>query len=659
MKNDVAQIKLQLTSKIREVLTFLLPYGIIKNGKFYVGDVAGNKGQSLVVEVAGDKIGLWHDFATGEGGDILDLWAQVRGFEYNFTDLCKDVQNWLGKSSAPIVPPQVSNKPTAKWHYTDEQGKIIATIFRYDIDGKKQYRPWDAITKQYKPPSVRPLYNLHNIKNAGKIIFVEGEKCADALIKLGITATTAMNGANAPLDKTDWLPLAGKQVVIWPDNDGVGKEFATKLAERIKNIGALSVSIIPIPPNKPNKWDAADAVEEGFNIKDFLKFSQKQYAVRELISAYQTEHLLKDIVKMPQDLISPRILTSEGTLVLGGAPKVGKTDFLINFMLHMAAGRPFLGMSPPKPLRVFYLQAEISYHYLRERLQKIVATQEHLAVAGKNLVITPQVKMLLDKEGIQKTINTINVQEWGGLVDVIVIDPLRNVFDGTDENDNIAMLSFLRNRLEVLREKTNPKAALLIAHHTKKIPKKMLEDDPFQALSGAGSLRGYYTSGIILHRLDEEKSPLKLFFELRNGERIAPQTIDKINGKWQLLQATNKLTTPTDSVRNKAIIALIISEAKQGRVYTSAGFAQSFAGRHHLGSTRTINDSIAQLSSQGIVQFFKNSDEYGLPPANRSAFGYMTVQGMTLGERQVHPTHKRCQITGNCVPFLQEGRVYE
>jgi hypothetical protein len=33
---------------------------------------------------------------------------------------------------------------------------------------------------------------------------------------------------------------------------------------------------------------------------------------------------------MPDDLIGPRLLTPSGMLVLGGAPKVGKSDFLIN-----------------------------------------------------------------------------------------------------------------------------------------------------------------------------------------------------------------------------------------------------------------------------------------------------------------------------------------
>ncbi len=45
--------------------------------KFYVGNIQGDKGKSLVVELSGSEAGLWHDFATGEGGDIIDLWAGV------------------------------------------------------------------------------------------------------------------------------------------------------------------------------------------------------------------------------------------------------------------------------------------------------------------------------------------------------------------------------------------------------------------------------------------------------------------------------------------------------------------------------------------------------------------------------------------------------
>uniref|UniRef100_UPI0035CED567 AAA family ATPase n=1 Tax=Bartonella sp. AC66GZZY TaxID=3243458 RepID=UPI0035CED567 len=96
---------------------------------------------------------------------------------------------------------------------------------------------------------------------------------------------------------------------------------------------------------------------------------------------------------MPEDLILPRVLMPGGLMVFGGAPKVGKSDFLLSLLAHIAADVPFLGMKPPRPLRIFYLQAEIGYHYLRECLQNMAFDKNLLPLVRKNLVVTPQFKM--------------------------------------------------------------------------------------------------------------------------------------------------------------------------------------------------------------------------------------------------------------------------
>ena len=48
-------------------------------GEWKAGSVSGEAGQSLSVRIAGAKKGVWQDFATGQGGDMLDLWAACRG----------------------------------------------------------------------------------------------------------------------------------------------------------------------------------------------------------------------------------------------------------------------------------------------------------------------------------------------------------------------------------------------------------------------------------------------------------------------------------------------------------------------------------------------------------------------------------------------------
>ncbi|MBF0182732.1 MAG: hypothetical protein HQM03_22190 [Magnetococcales bacterium] len=99
------------------VLSHLLPSGKTRYGKFLIGDVEGNPGDSMVVELTGPKAGMWFDHATGQGGDILDLWAVTRGWDArsDFPRLLEDVAAWLGETPFTNCP-----KPTQKTPPVDE-----------------------------------------------------------------------------------------------------------------------------------------------------------------------------------------------------------------------------------------------------------------------------------------------------------------------------------------------------------------------------------------------------------------------------------------------------------------------------------------------------------------------------------------------------------
>ncbi len=677
---DAQALKSQLVQNLPATLHALLPNGLIRAGKFIVGDVRGGKGESLVVELYGSKAGLWHDFATGDGGDILDLWAEVKGFDRKsqFKQLITDIQSWLG-AGVPVTQPrscehrphkhtQNLGEPTAKWDYTDAQGKLIASVYRFDPKGgRKQFRPWDALKGVMKAPEIRPLYNQMGMAGANTIVLVEGEKCAEALIALGICATTAMNGAKAPIDKTDWAPLAGKTMTIWPDHDEPGLNYARKAASAAARAGAAHVEILKVPPDKPPKWDAADAVAEGLHVHDILKNWDRIVAKSKprrpnMIPLYSVADLRADTSPMPEDLIAPRLLTPGGMLVFGGAPKVGKSDFLIALLANMAAGEEFLGLSAKRPLRVFYLQAEVQYHYLRERIQRLCLPDHALDRLQKNFVMTPQIRLILNEDGISRIVRS--VQGYFGDVppDIIAVDPIRNVFDGGGiggENDNDAMMFFLSQRVEALREQINPEAGLILAHHTKKVSKKHVEEDPFQALSGAGSLRSYYTSGIILHRPDETRPERSLIFELRNGPEIKPKTIIRGSAGWAETSTYERLALhqpaskiDAEALRKKeAILQIIYTEGLQGRVYTARQFSDNFKNKTGLGSSRSLRDRLNILSAKGHVKFFKNAELYGLPAPQRSRQGYLCVEDMTLGDgTRIYPTHFKHPKTGDVIP---------
>ena len=273
-------IRVALLARLNSVLVDLFPAGKKRAGKFLVGDVLGSPGDSLEVVLVGDKIGLWTDRATGDGGDLFDLIAAARGIDpvSDFPRLLDAAADLAGR--VPATPSKASRKEapvddlgpaTAKWDYLDAAGNLIAVVYRYDPPGRrKEFRPWDARRRKTAPPDPRPLYHQPGIVGAGQVVLVEGEKCAQALIDAGITATTAMHGANAPVDKTDWSPLAGKSVLIWPDRDKPGWEYATLAAQAILSAGAKTCHILYPPEEAADGWDAADAVAEGFDVATFL-----------------------------------------------------------------------------------------------------------------------------------------------------------------------------------------------------------------------------------------------------------------------------------------------------------------------------------------------------------------------------------------------------
>lgn len=392
--------------------------------------------------------------------------------------------------------------------------------------------------------------------------------------------------------------------------------------------------------------------------------------------------LLDDISPMPEDIIGPRVLTPGGLLVLGGAPKVGKSDFLISWLVHMAAGVPFLGFTPPRPLRVFYLQAEIQYHYLRERMQQIALPAAVIAAARDTFIATPKLKLLLDAEGVARVAEAIRAAFPDAPPDIIVIDPIRNLFDGGPpnssgggggENDNTAMMFFLKDRVELLREAVNLDAGVILAHHTRKASKHQVKDDPFLALSGASALRGFYTSGLLMHRPDEDSSVRRLEIELRNGPALPGKLIDKVKGEWVELNPLNErlvrkeVGAKLDAERlrkHDVILGMLLDEAASERLYTAMQFAETFENRGGLGSKHTIRERLSVLATKGFVKFLRDPSGFG-SPVTRSRFGYLCVEGMHFGApvdhvdpdtgeitttaRPVLPSHFKCPQSGLCL----------
>jgi Protein of unknown function (DUF3631) len=171
--------------------------------------------------------------------------------------------------------------PVARWPYHDADGRLVGYAARVEYveagDRKKDVYPVtycrvDGATGQYYAwrsrgvPTPRPLYRLADLiaAPASPIIVTEGEKKADVVPALfpGYFGTTSMGGARAAKG-SDWAPLAGHKVIIWPDHDEPGRLYADDVATLAVAAGAVSVAIVTVPADWLVGWDLADPVPEG------------------------------------------------------------------------------------------------------------------------------------------------------------------------------------------------------------------------------------------------------------------------------------------------------------------------------------------------------------------------------------------------------------
>lgn len=245
------------------------------------------------------------------------------------------------------------------YQYQDADGHVVLEVVR-EPDKKFWQRGPDGTPGVSGLP--RLPYRLPRVLQAvarGELVYwVEGEKDVHRLEQLGLTATTSMGGAGGK-----WRPewdqyFHGASVVILPDNDEPGAEYAKKVA---KGLGRVADVRIVELPGLPEKGDVSDWLKG----KTRSQLEQYTEATEILIEDFPILHRL--------DLPERRLIMApwwrEQDMGMICAPRgVGKTYFTLTLACALAAGMPVFGWSPARPLRVVDIDGEMAAVDLRGRI---------------------------------------------------------------------------------------------------------------------------------------------------------------------------------------------------------------------------------------------------------------------------------------------------
>lgn len=104
----VSDIAAQLADRAETLCRHLLPGGRREGAEWRCGSVQGEPGKSLGIHLNGAKAGRWADFATGEGGDLLDLIEAVLNLDT--AGAIGWAKNWLGIDNGPTPRPRPAPK---------------------------------------------------------------------------------------------------------------------------------------------------------------------------------------------------------------------------------------------------------------------------------------------------------------------------------------------------------------------------------------------------------------------------------------------------------------------------------------------------------------------------------------------------------------------
>lgn len=496
------------------------------------------------------------------------------------------------------IKPIPRNVLEQEWQYQDEDRQTVFVKQRYkvgetgktyrlykvDADGRRHSSLGDARIVPYNLPA------LLDAKTAGRNIFlVEGEKAADAITSIGMIATTAHTGAGSwPEAITEYF--AGAQVIILPDNDVPGWQYAHKAAQAILPI-AKSVKVVDLGLQGQGD-DAYEFIEAGAGREKLVclvKAAQILTSVDQVTMPERLNPITNSVVEVtmaewnPIENIAKEFETEPATPIpakptkqiniehwdsiqdepvkwmidkvlpvgsftaLYGPPGSFKSFIALDIAEAIATGRTWMGNAVTEPGSVLYIAGE-GFGGVGARIK--ACKQHHQTVDGAPIyVIRHQLNLRSSIEDFNALMLAVEhlVIDTGINFKLIIIDTLARAFGGGDENSASDMMQFVVTCGHI--QKIVQDAALMLLHH-----------------SGKDSAKGMRGSSALLGAVDTELELIRFEDSMKGIIRIAKQKDGEDGTRIGFEMVSVELAPPAGSLQiGEPITSLAVQASELGQ----------------------------------------------------------------------------------------------
>ena len=287
---NAKELSARLAEDAAGIASMLLPNGRKHGAEWKAGSTAGDAGHSLSVRLSGDKRGVWSDFATGESGDLLDLWAAARGVP--LAEAMRAAKDYLGVTEAmpsrerrPYARPEkprctkpkdtvllwlhargIEDRTIDAFQVAAASGDVV--VLPYVRDGELvnvKHRSVVDKSKMWQAKEAEPcLFGWQTVgPTTREIAITEGEFDAMALWQVGIEALSVNQGAgNHQWIDNDWERLERfSKIFLCFDDDAAGKKGVAEVARRL---GEDRCYVVTFPEKDANDYLKAGATLEAF-----------------------------------------------------------------------------------------------------------------------------------------------------------------------------------------------------------------------------------------------------------------------------------------------------------------------------------------------------------------------------------------------------------
>ncbi|HEU5340157.1 AAA family ATPase [Edaphobacter sp.] len=235
------------------------------------------------------------------------------------------------------------------YEYRNPDGTLAFSNLRImQSNGSKAFRMMSEVGDAFvlrrpeKPEQGWPLYGLLavNANPDASVFVVEGEKDANALLSLNLVAVTS--GSTSTASHADWSPLAGRGVILWPDNDSAGRKYMGEVTDLLESIGCSVEHVQVDALGLPEKGDCSDwlTLHPSAGADEVLSLARVRKGMPEASRALPLAVLERGdaITIAPVNWLWNGWLAAGKLHLIGGQPGTGKTTIALDLAATVTTG---------------------------------------------------------------------------------------------------------------------------------------------------------------------------------------------------------------------------------------------------------------------------------------------------------------------------------